>query len=99
MFQFVPPPHINQMIVTAFVFSPTGGLGIAEPIQWQRQQDIEIYLHIPYSAKKLEPVTVDVYIVNNRNEKVDFVLVELLNHANEFHFLNNSGRIDGKAIE
>nr|XP_040236474.2 uncharacterized protein LOC120958014 [Anopheles coluzzii] len=94
VFQFVPPPHINQMIVTAFVFSPTGGLGVAEPIQWQRQQNIEIYLHIPYSAKKLEPVTVDVYIVNNRNEKVDFVLVELLNHANEFHFLNNSGRID-----
>uniref|UniRef100_A0A182VN25 Alpha-macroglobulin receptor-binding domain-containing protein n=1 Tax=Anopheles merus TaxID=30066 RepID=A0A182VN25_ANOME len=83
-----------KMIVTAFVFSPTGGLGIAEPIQWQRQQDIEIYLHIPYSAKKLEPVTVDVYIVNNRNEKVDFVLVELLNYANEFYFLNNSGRID-----
>uniref|UniRef100_A0A182K1C8 Alpha-macroglobulin receptor-binding domain-containing protein n=1 Tax=Anopheles christyi TaxID=43041 RepID=A0A182K1C8_9DIPT len=93
-FHFNPPPHINQMVVTAFVFSSNGGLGIAEPIQWQRQQDIEIYLHIPYSARTLEPVTVDIYIVNNRAQKVDFVLVELLNKANEFSFLNNSGRTD-----
>uniref|UniRef100_A0A182YN84 Alpha-2-macroglobulin domain-containing protein n=1 Tax=Anopheles stephensi TaxID=30069 RepID=A0A182YN84_ANOST len=93
-FQFQPPPHINQLTVSAFVFGPTHGLGIAEPIHWQRQQDLKIYLHIPYSAKKLEPVTVDVYIVNNRLETVQFLLVELLNRANEFQFLNNSGRTD-----
>ncbi|XP_050072469.1 CD109 antigen-like [Anopheles maculipalpis] len=93
-FQFQPPPHINQLTVSAFVFSPSQGLGIAEPIQWQRQQDIEIYLHIPYSVKKLEVTPVDVYIVNNRLETVDFLLVELLNRANEFQFLNNSGRTD-----
>uniref|UniRef100_A0A182P1M2 Alpha-macroglobulin receptor-binding domain-containing protein n=1 Tax=Anopheles epiroticus TaxID=199890 RepID=A0A182P1M2_9DIPT len=92
-FQYNPPPHINQMIVTAFVCSPTRGLGIAEPVQWQRQQDIEIYLHIPYSAKKLEPVTVDVYITNNR-EEVKYVVVDLLNNANEFSFLENGGRTD-----
>uniref|UniRef100_A0A182SVT1 Alpha-macroglobulin receptor-binding domain-containing protein n=1 Tax=Anopheles maculatus TaxID=74869 RepID=A0A182SVT1_9DIPT len=93
-FQFHPPPHINQFTVCAFVFSLTEGLGIAAPVQWQRQQDIEIYLHIPYSAKKLEAVSIDVYIVNNRLETEEFVLVELLNTANEFQFLNNSGRTD-----
>uniref|UniRef100_A0A182RK30 Alpha-2-macroglobulin domain-containing protein n=1 Tax=Anopheles funestus TaxID=62324 RepID=A0A182RK30_ANOFN len=93
-FQFNLPPQINQMTVSAFVFSPTGGLGIAEPVHRQRQQDILIHLHIPYSAKKMEAVTVDIYIVNNRNQTVDFVLVELLNKANEFIFLNNSGRTD-----
>uniref|UniRef100_A0A182WFE4 Alpha-macroglobulin receptor-binding domain-containing protein n=1 Tax=Anopheles minimus TaxID=112268 RepID=A0A182WFE4_9DIPT len=87
---------LNRLLLweEAFAFGPTGGLGIAEPIQWQRRQDIEIYLHIPYSAKKLEAVTVDVYIVNNRAQIVEFVLVELLNIANEFSFLNNSGRTD-----
>uniref|UniRef100_A0A182QNI5 Alpha-2-macroglobulin domain-containing protein n=1 Tax=Anopheles farauti TaxID=69004 RepID=A0A182QNI5_9DIPT len=88
------PPHVNQWTVSAFAFSPTAGLGIAEPVQWHRKQDIEIYLHVPYSAKKLEEVTVDVYIVNNVNRQHSAVLVELLNTANEFHFLNNDGRID-----
>ncbi|XP_053661885.1 thioester-containing protein 1 allele R1-like [Anopheles marshallii] len=96
-FRFHPFPHVNQVTVTAFAFSLTGGLGIAAPIQWHRQQDIEIYLHIPYSAKRMEAVTVDLYVVNNRDQSVDFVLLELLNKANEFHFLNNSGRTD--AIE
>uniref|UniRef100_A0A182NGR1 Alpha-2-macroglobulin domain-containing protein n=1 Tax=Anopheles dirus TaxID=7168 RepID=A0A182NGR1_9DIPT len=93
-FNFYVAPHVNQWTVSAFAFSTTTGLGIAEPVQWHRQQAVELYLHIPYSARKLEPVTVDVYIVNNVDRQMDAVLVDLLNTANEFHFLNNAGRID-----
>uniref|UniRef100_A0A182IZJ8 Alpha-macroglobulin receptor-binding domain-containing protein n=1 Tax=Anopheles atroparvus TaxID=41427 RepID=A0A182IZJ8_ANOAO len=93
-FKFKPPVHVNQLTVTAFTFSNTTGLDVAAPMQWERNNIIEIHLHVPYSAKKLEPVAVDVYVVNNRARRIGILLVELLNLANEFTFLNNSGRTD-----
>ncbi|XP_053672280.1 thioester-containing protein 1 allele R1-like [Anopheles nili] len=94
MLNFNAPPYVNHWIVSAFAFSATEGLGIGRPVQGDRQQEVEIYVHIPYWARKMETISVDVYIVNNRNHPVNFMLLELLNTANEFIFLNNSGHTD-----
>ncbi|XP_058119871.1 CD109 antigen-like [Anopheles coustani] len=92
--EFKIPSHVSQLTVTAFTFSNATGLDVAVPMHWMRNGVVEIHLHAPYSARKREPVTVDVYVVNNRNRRINFLLVELQNKANEFEFLNNSGRID-----
>ncbi|KFB40972.1 AGAP008654-PA-like protein [Anopheles sinensis] len=93
-FEFKIPAHVSQLTVTAFTFSSTTGLDVPVPIYWERNDVIKIHIHAPYSARKLEPVMVDVYVVNNRDRRINFLLVELQNTANEFQFLNNSGRID-----
>lgn len=93
-FQFKIPLHVSELTVTAFTFSNITGLDVPVPMYWTRNEVVTIHLHAPYSARKLEPVTVDVYLVNNRNQRINFLLVDLLNKANEFQFLNNSGRID-----
>ncbi|XP_058056515.1 thioester-containing protein 1 allele S1-like [Anopheles bellator] len=88
------PTYVKSWTVTALAYSPTEGLLVAQPKTYHREDPLEIHLHVPYSVTRLEVVPVDVYVVNNDDRPVDLVFIELSNEANEFSFMNNSGRTD-----
>ncbi|XP_035774959.1 A.superbus venom factor 1-like [Anopheles albimanus] len=95
-FTFNIPLHVKTWTVAAFAYSEQNGLRVAVPETIRRESPVEIHIHVPNSVTGLETVHVDVYIVNKLNHTT-VLLVQLQNFANEFIFVNNSGRMDAES--
>ncbi|XP_050083348.1 complement C3-like [Anopheles aquasalis] len=95
-FIFNVPMHVKTWTVASFAYSEQNGLRIAVPETRRRESPVEIYIHVPYSVTGLETIPVDVYIVSKHNH-TGVLLLQLLNSANEFIFVNNSGKMDAES--